>query len=108
MQHYPDVLWTHVANERKTDVKTNKKGVAYSPAGAKLKAKGVKRGVPDILIFTRRGQYNGLAIELKVGKGKATPEQLEWLSRLQKEGWLTMLTNDIDDLQNAVEKYLKL
>ena len=67
------VLWCHVANERKTT----------KPAGKRLTKKGVKSGVPDILIFEPRGKYNGLAIELKAGKNKLTkPRNLEirkWL-----------------------------
>ena len=55
-------LWCHVGNERKTSPR----------AGARLKKKGVKSGVPDILIFEPKGKYNGLAIELKTGKNKLT------------------------------------
>ena len=44
-------LWCHVGNERKTSPR----------AGARLKKKGVKSGVPDILIFEPRGKYHGLS-----------------------------------------------
>ena len=70
-------LWMHPANERKTSPR----------AGARLKKKGVKSGVPDILIFEPMDGFNGLAIELKTGKNKLTETQKEWMSRLSKKGW---------------------
>ena len=57
---------------------------------AQLKREGVRRGVPDLLIFDRppNGDYRGVAIEMKRLKGSTTtPEQLEWLKRLDREGW---------------------
>jgi hypothetical protein len=56
--------------------------------GAKLKASGVKRGVPDYILFVARGEYHGLAIELKrLRGGTLSPEQKEWLNDLRSEGW---------------------
>jgi hypothetical protein len=75
-------LWCHVANERNTGMRQ----------GARLKAHGVKKGVPDILVFGVPAgcQYNGLAIELKRVKAagsRASREQKEWLERLTAAGW---------------------
>ena len=102
-----NILWTHIANERKTDVKTNKKGVTYSASGAKLKAKGVKKGVPDCLLFEQRGDYLGLAIELKVGKNTSTPEQLQWKSNLCVRGWKVIESKSLDEVMFVVNEYLK-
>ena len=76
------VLWCHVANERNTGMRE----------GVRLKAHGVKKGVPDILVFSVPPgcQYRGIAIELKRTKGagsRASPEQKEWLERLGECGW---------------------
>ena len=57
------------------------KGVA-----GKLKAQGVRPGVPDICFPVARGGYNGLYIELKVIKGNPTEEQRAWLLDLEQEG----------------------
>src|SRR3972149_6681497 len=76
---YEGVLWNHTANERKTNSMVSKKGVRYSPGGNKLKAKGVKSGVPDVMIYELRGNYNGLAIELKVGRNPLSENQKIWL-----------------------------
>lgn len=101
------LLWTHVANERKTDVKVSVKGIRYTPAGSKLKAKGVKRGVPDVLIFEPRGPYHGMAIELKVGKNKPSPDQQQFIDDLRRRGYKTVITWSLDELMFEVDRYLK-
>jgi len=63
---YPEVIFTHVANERKTKTSTNSKGRNFSYEGNLLKKKGVRRGVSDMLYFEPRGIYHGLFIEIKV------------------------------------------
>ena len=45
------VVWCHVANERQTSIKQSRGGRYYSPEGNKLKSMGVKKGVPDVMIF---------------------------------------------------------
>ena len=70
------VVWCHVANERQTSIKQSRGGRYYSPEGNKLKSMGVKKGVPDVMIFEPRDGFVGLAIELKVGSNKPTDESL--------------------------------
>lgn len=100
------VVWCHVANERQTSIKQSRGGRYYSPEGNKLKSMGVKKGVPDVMIFEPHGGFVGLAIELKVGSNKPTPEQKWWLAKLQESGWMTMWSNDLDDVIEHVEKYM--
>lgn len=78
-------LWQHTPNEGERD------GVER---GAAL-ARGLKRGVPDVMIydpFQWQGvTYYGLAIELKVSS--ATPsdvrdDQRRWLRNLRARGWM--------------------
>lgn len=73
------LLWVHIPNE----------GKRKSISGAHLKAKGLKPGAPDVLIFDspKTGQ-KGLAIELKRQKGgKLSPEQEQWFLNLHGAGW---------------------
>ena len=77
------VTWCHVPN-----------GGARSKATAgRLKAHGVKAGVPDVLIFTpppKRPGAVGVAIELKrVRGGRLSEEQKHWLEKLSVVGWIT-------------------
>jgi len=91
------LLWCHVANERKTTQR----------AGARLKKKGVKSGVPDCLIFNTNSIYNGLAIELKIKPNKTSDKQKEWLESLKKQEWLTCVCYCIDDVISVVDNYMK-
>lgn len=92
-----NVLWTHVANERKSSPQ----------AGARLKAKGVKSGVPDVLIFEPRGVFVGLAIELKIEPNKPSDNQILWLNNLREKGWATTVCYSIDETLDVVDNYLK-
>jgi len=55
----------------------------------RLKAAGVKAGVPDIFLPVPRGGYHGLYVELKVGKNTPTKAQSEWITELSKQGYKT-------------------
>lgn len=90
------VCWCHVANERKTSFQ----------AGARLKAKGVKSGVPDVLIFDPKNNYSGLAIELKIKPNKPTQNQLEWLKRLENVNWKTAIAYDFNEAKEIIDEYL--
>jgi hypothetical protein len=58
---------------------------------AKLKAQGLRAGVPDLLIFTPPPIHPsavGVALELKRESGsKPSESQLWWLEQLEKRGW---------------------
>jgi hypothetical protein len=54
---------------------------------AKMKAEGVRPGVPDYALpFPAQG-FHGLYIELKSRTGYASREQREWLERLRANGY---------------------
>ena len=102
------VLWHHPANERQLQLRVSKKGAVYSPLGMKLKRKGVKKGVPDIMIFEPRGIYNGLALEIKTKYNKPTPEQVHWCNELNKRKYLAKVTWSLDEAIDIIDRYLKL
>lgn len=53
----------------------------------KLKAEGVRAGVPDLFLPVARHGYHGLFIELKVGRNQPTELQRVWLDRLIAQGY---------------------
>ena len=92
------------------------KGVLYfhSPNGGtrnvieatKLKRMGVKSGVPDILIFNRKKDYSGLAIELKVGYNKPSENQLEFMKLLNEQGWMCVVSYSLEECIDLVDFYM--
>lgn len=80
------ILWCHVPNGGKRGITTARK----------LKAHGVKAGVPDVLIFDRAPVMiahgkgcTGVAIELKrIKDGQTSADQKKWLADLTERGWI--------------------
>ena len=73
---------------------------------AKLKAEGVRPGVPDYLLPVQRGEHVGLAIELKTAKGRTSPEQREWLAHLTQEGWMATVARGWEQAWDVTRDYL--
>jgi REP element-mobilizing transposase RayT len=75
--------------------------------GIKAKKSGYKKGFPDLFIYEPRGEFNGLAIELKVGKNRATKEQLWWRNELNERGYVAEICTGIDEALEVINRYLK-
>ncbi len=56
-------------------------------AGKRLKAQGVRAGIPDLFLAVPRKEFSGLWIELKSLKGRPSPEQQDWIAKLQVYGY---------------------
>lgn len=69
-------------------------GERYAAVAARLKAEGVKAGVPDLLWLWPRGRHVGLAVEMKHGKNKPTEEQARWLLHLTRQRYLCAVAWD--------------
>lgn len=80
-------------------------GLRSKAVAGKLKAEGVKAGVPDVSWPVARGGFIGLAIEFKDGDGNPTKEQRERITRMQKEGWCVMVCWDWKAGARAVQGY---
>lgn len=92
---HTNLVWFHPANERRTSPQ----------AGARLKRKGVKSGVPDVMILTPNSKFNGLAIELKIKPNKPTPNQKKWLKSLLKCGWDCYVVYSLDEFLQIIKQY---
>lgn len=73
---------------------------------ARLKAEGVKRGVPDVCLPVARGGAHGLYIELKAGSGRATVEQIGWIRALRRQGYAAKVCRGWEETRDAIERYL--
>lgn len=90
-------LMYHVPNEGKRQQGT----------GAILKAAGMKKGVPDIVLPVARQGYHGLYIELKFGDGKPTKEQKVFLEKLQEEGYRAAVAYGFEEAREIIRHYLR-
>jgi len=73
----------------------------------KLKAQGVKAGVPDVIITTpvpNRPEVRGVALELKTEKGRLSSSQRQWLDGLEADGWVCLVGYGRRDAVAHVEK----
>ena len=67
-------------------------GARHPAVAAKLKAEGVRRGVPDLFLpLPIPGRYAGLWIEMKAHGGRITQNQDDYLRFLQEVGFMTKI-----------------
>ena len=71
--------------------------------------KGYGRGQPDILILNKHKKWTGFAIELKspTGWGVVSPDQQKFLQSLREAGYLTLISNDYDEIVVKVGEYFR-
>ncbi len=81
-------------------------GARMAATAGRLKAEGVKAGVPDVCLPVARGGYHGMYIEMKVKPNKPTKLQLVWLSELSKQGYQTAVCYSWQEAATLIEKYL--
>lgn len=73
---------------------------------SKLKAVGLKPGVPDLILPVARGAWHGLAIEMKRRGEKPTPEQDAWHVALTRQGWWCVVCYDCEQAMAVLLEYL--
>lgn len=75
---------------------------------ARLKAEGLRPGVPDLCIPVARGRYHSLYIEMKAPGGKPTEEQVGWIQRLRSEGMCAYVCYGAENAIALVGRYMAL
>ncbi|HEX7386258.1 MAG TPA: VRR-NUC domain-containing protein [Castellaniella sp.] len=74
---------------------------------ARLKAQGVRAGVPDLLLPVSRFGRHGLWIELKAPKnGRVSADQKQWIEDLNKQGYAAMVCVGWLQARDAIIDYL--
>lgn len=74
---------------------------------ARLKAQGVKPGVPDICLPCARKGHHGLYIELKRKKGgRVSEEQKSMIDALRDEGYKVAVCKGWEDAKNVITEYM--
>lgn len=73
----------------------------------KLKAEGVRAGVPDICLPVACGKYHGLYIELKAEGGRASDSQRSWMAALAAQSYRVHLCIGWHAARRVIEEYLR-
>ena len=81
-------------------------GARSKGTAGRLKAEGVKSGVPDICLPVAKGRFHGLYIEMKVGKNKPTANQIMWIDSLLAEGYQAKVCYGWQESVKVIEDYL--
>lgn len=90
--------WCHVPNGGMRPSSEDKDGKRFSVEAKKMQAQGVKKGVPDVLIFRPVKGATGVVVELKRKKGGiVSPEQKKWLEMLSGFGWICRVCCGADE-----------
>lgn len=95
---YPDLRWLYAVPNG---------GKRHIAVAAKMKAEGVKAGVPDLCLPVPRGKYHGLYLETKIPGNDTTPEQDAWLQALANYGFACRVCYGFEALKEAVLAYLE-
>jgi len=72
----------------------------------RMKAEGMKNGVPDLLFFVARDGYHGLVIEMKVKGNKPSDKQVDWLEKMTEQGYLAVACWGAEDAIKTISEYL--
>lgn len=95
---YPLLKWLfHIPNG----------GHRNKATAGRLKAAGVKKGVPDLCLPVPLGGYAGLYIEMKYGANIPTKEQREWLDFLNSVGYYVAICYTCEEAIKTITQYIK-
>lgn len=76
--------------------------------GARLKAEGVTAGVADLILFHRRKDSGALLIEMKTLTGRQSPEQKQWQTTMEAQGYKYVVCRSFDEFRRIINGYLTL
>jgi hypothetical protein len=99
---WPDLKWLYAVPNGATTGKRE---------GARLKAEGLKAGVPDLCLPVARGRWHGLYVEMKRQNGTVrdlSPAQRRWLAALERQGYLSVWKAGHEAALAAILEYLSL
>lgn len=75
---------------------------------SRLKAEGVRAGVPDLFLAVKRGNHGGLFIEMKKPKGgRVSDNQKTMLQTLSDYGYVTSVCKGWLEAKARIEQYLR-
>lgn len=84
-------------------------GLRNKATAARMRAEGVKAGVPDLFLPVARQGFHGLFIEMKRREGgRVSTAQAEWIFWLSQMGYACRVARGADEAMNILREYLGL
>lgn len=83
-------------------------GLRSKTTAVNLRNEGVKKGVWDLFCCYPRNGFHGMYVEMKFGKNKLTPEQVEFGEFVAEQGYKTFVAYDWQTAYNAIMDYMGL
>ena len=81
-------------------------GWRHKATAGKLKAEGLKPGVPDLCLPVARHGYHGLYVEMKSKKGRVQKSQRWWLEQLNAQGYKAVVCYGFAQAVDVITEYL--
>lgn len=81
-------------------------GYRAKTTGRKLKAEGLRAGVPDLFLPVARQSYHGLWLEMKISTGRVTEKQSNWHEWLRGQGYQVRVCYCWQDAAEMIEIYM--
>ena len=71
------------------------------------KKQGYTIGMPDIMVYSAKSTFSGMAIELKNtwGTGELSTQQKKIMDELESNNWLILVSNDLVELAEMILLY---
>lgn len=82
-------------------------GLRHKSTAGRLKAEGVRRGVPDLLLPVARQGFIGFAAEMKSEKGQVRDAQKIMHAWFQSLGWRVEVCFSAGEAIDALKHYLR-
>lgn len=84
-------------------------GFRNKATAGRLKAEGVKSGVPDLCLPVPHGGFHGLYVEMKRLRGNTTTkDQDDWLGFLKERGYFTAVCKGWEAAAKVILEYIKM
>jgi len=81
-------------------------GHRHKAVAKRMKAEGVRAGVPDLCLPIPRGPWHGLFIEMKTAAGRPSQAQNVWLTALRAQGYRAEVCRGWHAARAVIEAYL--
>jgi len=82
-------------------------GLRHRLVAIKLKMEGAKAGVADMFWMVSNDNWKGLFVEVKIDKGRQTPNQKDFEQIALKHGYFYSVVRSLDECIELLNKFRK-